>query len=84
MISAATGAMALVVVPLVADYGVGHLFAATILLGTNDSFGWFEPEPVSGVVAPTAPTGPGAGSNSPFSLRNTRWWINSADWIRNG
>ena len=33
MISAATGAMALVVVPLVADYGVGHLFAATILAG---------------------------------------------------
>ena len=33
MISAATGAMALVVVPLVADYGVGYLFAATILAG---------------------------------------------------
>jgi len=33
MISAATGAMALVVIPLVADYGVGHLFAATILAG---------------------------------------------------
>ena len=33
MISAATGAMALVVVPLVADHGVGHLFAATILAG---------------------------------------------------
>ncbi|MFT6764531.1 MAG: SulP family sulfate permease [Candidatus Aldehydirespiratoraceae bacterium] len=33
MISAATGAMALVVVPLVADYGVGFLFAATILAG---------------------------------------------------
>ena len=33
MISAATGAMALVVVPLVKDYGVGHLFAATILAG---------------------------------------------------
>ena len=33
MISAATGAMALVVVPLVADYGLGHLFAATILAG---------------------------------------------------
>ncbi|WP_423981473.1 SulP family inorganic anion transporter [Ilumatobacter sp.] len=33
MISAATGAMALVVVPLVADYGIGYLFAATILAG---------------------------------------------------
>ena len=33
MISAATGAMALVVVDLVADHGVGHLFAATILAG---------------------------------------------------
>ncbi|MDA0351276.1 MAG: SulP family inorganic anion transporter [Chloroflexi bacterium] len=33
MISAATGAMALVVVPLVAQYGVGHLFAATVLAG---------------------------------------------------
>ena len=33
MISAATGAMALVVVPLVADHGIGHLFAATILAG---------------------------------------------------
>ena len=33
MISAATGAMALVVVSLVADYGLGHLFAATILCG---------------------------------------------------
>ena len=33
MISAATGAMALVVVPLVADHGVGYLFAATILAG---------------------------------------------------
>ena len=33
MISAATGAMALVVVPLVADYGVGYLFAATVLAG---------------------------------------------------
>ncbi len=33
MISAATGAMALVVVQLVADHGVGHLFAATILAG---------------------------------------------------
>jgi len=33
MISAATGAMALVVVDLVADHGLGHLFAATILCG---------------------------------------------------
>jgi SulP family sulfate permease len=33
MISAATGAMALVVTPLVADYGVGYLFAATIAAG---------------------------------------------------
>jgi SulP family sulfate permease len=33
MISAATGAMALVVTPLVTDYGVEYLFAATILAG---------------------------------------------------
>jgi len=33
MISAATGAMALVIVDLVADHGVGFLFAATILAG---------------------------------------------------
>jgi len=33
MISAATGAMALVVVPLVEDHGVAYLFAATILAG---------------------------------------------------
>ncbi len=33
MISAATGAMALVVVQLVADHGIGFLFAATILAG---------------------------------------------------
>ncbi len=33
MISAATGAMALVAVDLVADHGVAHLFAATILAG---------------------------------------------------
>jgi len=33
MISAATGAMALVVVSLVADYGLGHLFVATIMAG---------------------------------------------------
>ena len=33
MISAATGAMALVVVPLVEDHGVAYLFAATVLAG---------------------------------------------------
>ncbi len=33
MISAATGAMALVIVSLVKDYGVEYLFAATILAG---------------------------------------------------
>ena len=33
MISAATGAMALLMVGLVKDYGVGYLFAATILTG---------------------------------------------------
>ena len=33
MISAATGAMALVVVPLVEEHGIGYLFAATILAG---------------------------------------------------
>ncbi|HWK23439.1 MAG TPA: SulP family inorganic anion transporter [Ureibacillus sp.] len=33
MISAATGAMALVLVPLVRDYGLGYLFAATLLTG---------------------------------------------------
>lgn len=33
MISAATGAMALLVVDLVADHGLDHLFAATILAG---------------------------------------------------
>ena len=33
MISAATGAMALVIVPLVDEYGVGYLFAATVLAG---------------------------------------------------
>ncbi|RQW72370.1 SulP family inorganic anion transporter [Lysinibacillus composti] len=33
MISAATGAMALVMVPLVRDYGLEYLFAATILTG---------------------------------------------------
>lgn len=41
MISAATGAMALVIVPLVADYGVGYLFAATILAGIIQvGLGW--------------------------------------------
>jgi len=33
MISAATGAMALVIAPLVEQYGVGYLFAATVLAG---------------------------------------------------
>ena len=33
MISAATGALALVVVPLVEDHGIGYLFAATVLAG---------------------------------------------------
>ena len=33
MISAATGAMALVIAPLVEQHGVGHLFAATVLAG---------------------------------------------------
>ena len=33
MISAATGAMALVVVPLVDEYGIEYLFAATVLAG---------------------------------------------------
>lgn len=33
MISAATGAVALIVVPLVRDHGVEYLFAATILMG---------------------------------------------------
>ncbi len=33
MISAATGAMALVIVDLVADHGIGFLFAATIMAG---------------------------------------------------
>ena len=33
MISAATGAMALVIVPLVEEHGVAYLFAATILAG---------------------------------------------------
>jgi len=35
MISAATGAMALVMVPLVRDHGVEYLFAATILTGAS-------------------------------------------------
>ncbi|MCL4170582.1 UNVERIFIED_CONTAM: hypothetical protein GTU68_064793, partial [Idotea baltica] len=41
MISAATGAMALVVVSLVADHGIGFLFAATILAGIIQiALGW--------------------------------------------
>ncbi len=41
MISAATGAMALVVVSLVADHGIGFLFAATILAGILQvALGW--------------------------------------------
>jgi len=41
MISAATGAMALVIVPLVEDYGVQYLFAATVLAGVLQVvFGW--------------------------------------------
>jgi len=41
MISAATGAMALVVVPLVEEHGVAYLFAATILAGIIQvSFGY--------------------------------------------
>ena len=41
MISAATGAMALVVVSLVAEHGIGFLFAATILAGVLQvALGW--------------------------------------------
>ena len=41
MISAATGAMALVIVPLVEEYGVQYLFAATVLAGgLQVVFGW--------------------------------------------
>lgn len=41
MISAATGAMALVIVSLVADHGIGFLFAATILAGIIQvALGW--------------------------------------------
>ncbi len=41
MISAATGAMALVVVSLVAEHGIGFLFAATILAGILQvALGW--------------------------------------------
>ncbi|MEL6983888.1 MAG: SulP family inorganic anion transporter, partial [Actinomycetota bacterium] len=41
MISAATGAMALVIVSLVADHGIGFLFAATILAGAIQvALGW--------------------------------------------
>ncbi len=55
MISAATGAMALVIVTLVKDHGVEYLFAATILAGLLQLvFGWlklgrymrFVPQPV--------------------------------------
>src|SRR5690554_2045023 len=55
MISAATGAMALVIVTLVKDHGVEYLFAATILAGLLQLvFGWlklgrymrFVPKPV--------------------------------------
>ncbi len=55
MISAATGAMALVIVTLVKDHGVEYLFAATILAGVLQLiFGWlklgrymrFVPKPV--------------------------------------
>ena len=38
MISAATGAMALLMVPLVKDYGLEYLFAATILTGIIQIF----------------------------------------------
>ena len=41
MISAATGAMALVLVPLVEEHGVAYLFAATILAGVLQvALGW--------------------------------------------
>lgn len=41
MISAATGAMALVLVSLVADHGIGYLFAATIVAGVIQvALGW--------------------------------------------
>jgi len=55
MISAATGAMALLMIDLVRDHGLGHLFAATILTGVLQiAFGWkklgrymkFVPRPV--------------------------------------
>lgn len=43
MISAATGAMALLMVTLVADHGVEYLFAATILTGVLQIlFGWLK------------------------------------------
>lgn len=43
MISAATGAMALVMIPLVRDYGIEYLFAATILTGIIQvSFGFLK------------------------------------------
>ena len=43
MISAATGAMALVMITLVRDHGLEYLFAATILTGVLQIvFGWFK------------------------------------------
>ncbi len=43
MISAATGAMALVMITLVKDHGLEYLFAATILTGVIQIvFGWFK------------------------------------------
>ncbi len=43
MISAATGAMALLMITLVAEHGVQYLFAATILTGVLQIiFGWFK------------------------------------------
>jgi SulP family sulfate permease len=42
MISAATGAMALLMIDLIADHGVQYLFAATVLTGILQLlFGWF-------------------------------------------
>lgn len=41
MISAATAAVAVLVVPLVKDHGIGYLFAATILMGVFQIFAGF-------------------------------------------
>ncbi|MBV7255582.1 SulP family inorganic anion transporter [Pacificimonas sp. WHA3] len=41
MISAATAAVAVLVVPLVAEHGVGYLFAATVLMGVIQLIGGF-------------------------------------------